>query len=299
MDILKIMQIYDLKSPKNSAAGALFNSPHSGDIYPDYFWETIAVSRQTLDFSSDKKVDYLIENIPNAAKLPIFCNKISRSYIDTNRAIGEFNPKMVKRFSLQNSDILKNIKFTTKTQYGFGVIPEKTFNGDFIHLDLLSLEEVHLRLKEYYIPIHDVLEQKLRAIHQEFGYSLLIDCHSMPSVKFMKYHHLISPDESPPEYDIVLGNNYDKSCPEGLTYFIKEYFEGSDLRVSLNTPYAGGFNTVNYASSQDQKHSIQIEINRQLYLNEIKQELLPNARHIQELMTKFALKIASYLQNHY
>ena len=68
--------------------------------------------------------------------------------------------------------------------------------------------------------------------------------------------------------DIVLGNNFGKSSSENLINNIKNRFEKYGLKVGINKPYAGGYITRHYGNPLIGIETIQIEINRSLYMDE-------------------------------
>ena len=73
--------------------------------------------------------------------------------------------------------------------------------------------------------------------------------------------------------DIVLGNNFGKSSSENLISYIKNDFEKFGLKVEINNPYAGGFITRKYGNPLTGIETVQIEINRSLYMDETRHRL--------------------------
>ena len=66
---------------------------------------------------------------------------------------------------------------------------------------------------------------------------------------------------------------------------MQKNFENHGLTVELNDPYAGGFITRNYGKPSKGIETIQIEINRSLYMNEEKL-LVNNLKPLQEIFKK-------------
>ncbi len=114
-------------------------------------------------------------------------------------------------------------------------------------------------LEEYYDPFHKSLSKRLEFLLRKFGFCYHFDLHTMPS-RALK-HFKIKPD-------IVLGNNFGKSSSENLIYNIKSRFEKFGLKVEINNPYAGGYITRHYGNPLVGIETIQIEINRSLYMDE-------------------------------
>ena len=85
--------------------------------------------------------------------------------------------------------------------------------------------------------------------------------------------------------DIVLGNNHGRSSSNELIDHMRKNFENNGLIVQLNNPYAGGFITRNYGNPSKGIETIQIEVNRSLYMNEEKL-LISNLKPLQEIFQR-------------
>ena len=58
------------------------------------------------------------------------------------------------------------------------------------------------------------------------------------------------------------------SASRNFANTVKKAFKDQDLNVSLNWPYKGGRITQTYGHPEKNQHTVQIELNRQLYMNE-------------------------------
>lgn len=99
--------------------------------------------------------------------------------------------------------------------------------------------------------------------HDRFGYCVLVDCHSMPSSGLP-----LDVDNAPQRIDVVLGDRTGLSCHPLITDTIDDSLRGLGYRVLRNNPYAGGFTTQHYGDPANGVHTVQIEINRALYMDE-------------------------------
>jgi N-formylglutamate amidohydrolase len=68
--------------------------------------------------------------------------------------------------------------------------------------------------------------------------------------------------------DIVLGDRYGTSCANLLTDLVDATLRERGYAVVRNKPYAGGFITEHYGAPALGRHSLQIEVNRALYMDE-------------------------------
>ena len=66
----------------------------------------------------------------------------------------------------------------------------------------------------------------------------------------------------------VLGDRFGASCDAKLTRLVRDVLQGSGYDVQVNRPYAGGFITEYYGNPARGVQSLQLEINRGLYLDE-------------------------------
>ena len=99
---------------------------------------------------------------------------------------------------------------------------------------------------------------------EAFGKCILVDCHSMPSTGGP-----LEDNTDRKGVDIVLGNNHGTSCAPELMNFVDERLTGLGLRVRRNNPYSGGYTTRHYGRPRQSVHTLQIEINRALYMDEV------------------------------
>ena len=99
------------------------------------------------------------------------------------------------------------------------------------------------------------------------GTVILVDCHSMPSVG-------VSRDE-PRRPDIVIGDRYGTSCASLLPDVVEEIMSGLGYSIGRNKPYAGGFITEHYGNPASGLHTVQLELNRAIYMDERRRERSP------------------------
>jgi N-formylglutamate amidohydrolase len=140
-----------------------------------------------------------------------------------------------------------------------GVVPTMLSETINIYSEPLSLTAAKIRIKDLYHPYHDALQGLIDEARSLFGKVLLIDCHSMPGFNSMGSRRS----------DIILGDRFGKSCSPEIVMLIEKLFQDLGYSVSRNYPYAGGFVTKYYGKPYESANALQIEINRDLYLNPI------------------------------
>jgi N-formylglutamate amidohydrolase len=149
---------------------------------------------------------------------------------------------------------------------GLGTIPRIVADGHDIYRERLPVAEAVRRIEALYKPYHRTLRGLLKRTTESFGYVVLIDCHSMPSSSLARDGRA----------DIVLGDRYGTSCANFLTDLVDATLRAHGYTVVRNKPYAGGFITEHYGAPALGRHSLQIEVNRALYMDE--RALTPHAR---------------------
>lgn len=268
------MKAYAITYPDREDNGILFNSPHSGTFLPGRFLKQISIDPSRLLYSGDIMVDRLVRNVPLFGAC-VFINHFARIYVDTNRSAREIDPDMFQN-PAQDIDFEK----TGKVTRGFGIFSSKSCNGQEIYQEKLPTDEINHRLDQVYHPVHGALGNLLDRFHQKHGFYILIDCHSMPSYEFIRSG--LSNIQQP---DLVIGNCFGNSCSKKVTYHIANYFINHGLKVAYNAPYAGGYNTREYGKPEDNRHALQLEFNRALYMDEKTLEPNEGFASLQMLLT--------------
>ena len=153
----------------------IFDSPHSGTIYPDDFHYACDFSE--LVQAEDKYVDELFSCVTNYGGTLLLA-EFPRSYIDVNRSADDID---VDLFEGHWPDKLYGpIDPTSRSDAGIGLIRRLVKPGIPVYDRYLSPEEIHARVQTYYKPYHEKLEELIESAHYNFGEVWHINCHSMP-----------------------------------------------------------------------------------------------------------------------
>lgn len=239
--------------PRRLVAPIVFNSPHSGRVYPARFLAMTRLDHHSIRQSEDAFVDELFARAPNLGA-PLLRAHFPRAYLDVNREPWELDPAM---FIEPLSD-----RFNTtspRVAAGLGTLARVVAENKPIYRERLTLADARMRIEGIYRPYHDALQRLLSESLAGFGLAVLIDCHSMPRIG--RNGERAAPD-------IVLGDRYGTTCGPALIDLAETAFVAAGLRVARNRPYAGGFCTRSYGRPQHGVHALQIEISRHLYMNE-------------------------------
>ena len=99
---------------------------------------------------------------------------------------------------------------------------------------------------------------------ERFGRVWHINCHSMPEMG-----DETTADGPVARPDFILGDRKGTTCDPALTEFARSVLEELGYNVVLNFPYAGVELVRAYSAPVESRHSLQVEVNRKLYMNEI------------------------------
>jgi len=136
---------------------------------------------------------------------------------------------------------------------------------------------------------HNAIGRALERARDRFGYAILVDGHSMPS----RGRHGHS-DPGRTRAQVVPGDRDGSSCAPALSSAVSRHFEAAGLTVRPNDPYKGGFITTHHGRPADRVHAIQIELRRDLYMDEERFEIRePGFSNVQALLADLLAKLAT------
>jgi N-formylglutamate amidohydrolase len=249
----------EVLDPESLTLPLVFSSPHSGSVYPASFLAAARLDAMALRTSEDVLVDDLFAAAPQLGA-PLLRALFPRAFLDVNREPYELDPKLF-------SDKLPSYANTRSLRVasGLGTIARVVAEAQEIYSGRMKFAEALARIDGLYKPYHRVLKFLMDRAHGRFGYSILIDCHSMPSrLPAMGGARGLEAIKA----DFVIGDRHGTSCEPILTELVESSLKRMGYAVARNKPYAGGFITEHYSAPAEGRHVLQIEINRAIYLNE-------------------------------
>ena len=242
--------------PEAQTKPIVVNSPHSGRHYPDDFLRNSRLNNLSIRRSEDFLVDEIVKGAVSSG-IPVLNAVYPRAYLDVNREPFELDPSMF------DGELPKNANTRSiRVSSGLGTIARIVAEGEEIYSQRLPASEAVRRISEIYRPYHEALQNLLARTHVTFGLAVLLDIHSMPSNNSAPVRETRG--------DIVLGDRFGSSCDPRILHEAKSIFQNLGYHVEINKPYAGGFITEHYGRPLNGLHALQIEINRSLYMDEIR-----------------------------
>lgn len=241
--------------PAGTRAPVVLDSPHSGTVYPEDFRPAAPLS--ALRKAEDAFVDELYACGPRLGAT-LIAARFPRSYIDPNRSLLDIDTSML------DAPWPGPAAASRKTDLGIGLIWRVLDTGEPIYARKLGVAEVRRRITDFHQPYQKALKDALDATQAHFGSVWHLNCHSMPAVS-----SVIS-EEGPgrPRADFVLGDRDGTTCDPQFTAFVAGLLSGMGYEVKVNDPYKGVELVRAFSDPAAGRHSLQVEVNRRLYLDE-------------------------------
>ncbi len=233
----------------------VLDSPHSGTEYPEDFRH--ACDLQALRGAEDTHVEALWGFAPSLGAAMVDA-RFPRNYVDVNRALDEVDE------TLLDEPWPGPVSAGPKVRLGKGLVWRMLDDGTPIYDRKLSVREMQSRIDRCWRPYHEALEAAVRAARGRHGYVIHINCHSMPAVAqaYATEHPGLV------HADFVLGDRDGTSADPRLTQGIERFLNSRGYSVSVNHPYKGVEIVRKHGRPAENQHSIQLEVNRRLYMDE-------------------------------
>lgn len=279
--------------PARQTAPLVFASAHSGRAYPPELLRISRLDPLALRRSEDSFVEELFASAPNHGA-PLIAAIFPRAFCDANREAWELDPAMFEEAlpPWVNSG-------SPRVSAGLGTIARVVSSGEPIYRHKLPFAEAERRVRDYWTPFHGALDALVAETRQAFGGCLLIDCHSMPAISCTHHHRAALPGgRSAPVHGtdgcgVVLGDAFGTACSPRVSSWMERRLRLLGFPVRRNDPYAGGYITRHYGRPREGVHTLQVEINRSLYMDEATLERAPGFGGVQDKLDRLIADLAA------
>jgi N-formylglutamate deformylase len=241
------------------SAPLVLDSPHSGVNYPDDFRPCCDL--EVLRRAEDTHVEKLYDFAPGLGVAWIEA-LFPRSYLDANRDTTELDVTLLE--DAWTDPVASDARTLAKVRLGKGLVWRCTDEGLPIYDRKLTAAEVRNRIDRCWRPYHAAVAEAIAAAHARHGYSIHLNCHSMPAVSAS--HATDFPGLV--HADFVIGDRDGTTASPALSRRVCDVLRGFGYRVEYNHPYKGVELVRRYGDPARQRHSIQVEVNRKLYMDE-------------------------------
>ncbi|MBX5158631.1 MULTISPECIES: N-formylglutamate amidohydrolase [unclassified Rhizobium] len=282
MPEIREYELFEVHEPVSQTIPFVYNSPHSGRIYPPEFIAQSRLEGIAIRRSEDHYVDELFGSAV-ALGAPLLAANFPRAFLDVNREPYELDPRMFDGLLPPYANVN-----SLRVAGGLGTIPRIVAENMEIYARRLPVQEGLDRVEAVYKPYHAALRRLIARTHVQFGFGVLIDCHSMPG------NVRVAGSTARP--DFIIGDRYGTSASAELSRAAIAILEEMGFAAIRNKPYAGGFITEHYGRPSRGLHALQIEVNRAIYVDEVTLEKRGDFAVVAEAVTAFMQQMADYVE---
>ena len=272
---------FTLHSPVAPAVPLVCDSPHSGTDYPaDY---DHAVPRALLRRGEDTHVDALWAAVPEVGG-SLLAAHFPRTYLDCNRTEDDLDP------ALLDGPWPTPLNPSEKSRLGYGLVWRNIDAGTPIYARRLTVAEVRARIERCYRPYHAALSRCIDETAERFGAVWHLNLHSMPNDAYERLG-IRSPR---PLADFVLGDRDGSTCEPAFVDLVERELRARGYSVARNDPYKGVQLIARIGQPARRRHSLQIEIRRPIYMDEVSRERNAGFATVRRDLGQLAAVLARY-----
>jgi N-formylglutamate deformylase len=272
-----------MHQPAGERAPAVFDSPHSGFRLPEDWGCTQPRDKLWGWGGIDNYVNELFRDAPGHGA-PLLEALYPRSYIDPNRNEDEIDPSMLAE------PWPTPLKTGGRVGMGSGLIWRRILPDIPLYDRKLAVSEIKARIENYWRPYQTALKDAMDQAHERFGVIYHFNCHS---------NRTIAPAGAPegggvrrPEMEI--GTIDGTTCSPDFTALVRETLEDQGYEVEIDDFNKGEHLIRHYGNPPDGRHSMMLEIRKDLYMDEETMERNDRFAETQANMGKLAKIICEF-----
>lgn len=216
----------------------ILHVPHASTNIP--FYDGYIVDKEVISAEILKITDWYTDDLFASEEDLIIKAPFSRVFCD------------VERFAEDSKEVM--------SKFGMGVLYEKNDKGDDIrNVNDTLRQEI---LQNFYWVHHQSFGQAVNQQLSQFGSALIVDCHSYPSIPIQRD---LDQNLNRPDFNIGTDSFH---TPSYLVDASVDFFNKAGYTLGVDYPYKGAIVPLDHYQKSQNVHSIMLEINRKLYLNE-------------------------------
>lgn len=260
------------------------DSPHSGTDYPADFGTTVPLA--LLRQAEDTHVEALWGDAPRVGAT-LVAARFPRSYIDANRALEDLDP------ALLDGPWPAPLQPGEKSRLGYGLVWRQLNSKTPLYDRLLPAAEVQRRIDTCWQPYRDALQREIDHAVSAFGGVWHLNLHSMPSNAYER----LGLDARKPLADFVLGDRDGSTCEPGFMEVVERSLRSLGYSVARNDPYKGVALLAQIGQPALNRHSLQIEIRRPLYMDEATRERSEDFERLRGHLSLVLREVAAFVES--
>jgi N-formylglutamate deformylase len=273
--------VYMRRDP-SVAEPVVFEIPRSGAEYPRWFVAQASVGIVQKSISS--YVEEIYRDVTQAGATWLYAC-FPNIVIDPNRHETDIDPQQL------DGAWPEPLNPSEKTKAGTGLLP-KLAGDQELYSAPLTVADAQRRLRELYRPYHAELARLLRDAKNKHGVAYHMSCHSMGSMS-----PATAKDADVRRSDFDLGDRNGATCEPGLVDVVGSCLKRLGYSVTSNKHFIGAEAVRKHGDPKNGIHSLQIEMNRSLYMDEKTREKSEGYLQLQTHMTTLALEVVAYARS--
>ncbi len=281
------MHAFSILAPIGEPVPLLLDSPHSGQWFPPDFGHAVT------DRELREGEDFLIHELFGAAPkhgAPMIAANAARTYVDVNRAEDDVD------LDLLEGEWPHPISASGKAKIGKALVWRTLDDGRPIYARKLGLDEMRARIERFVRPYQAAVRDAIERAHARDGVSFHINCHSMKPVA----GKMSTDGQGTRRADVVLGDRDGTTCSAEFTELVRETLAAAGYDVRVNDPYKGVELVRAFSAPHLGRHSLQIEVNRGLYMTGIDGGELARSEgfeHVRADIDRMIARVAEYARS--
>jgi len=258
------------------------DSPHSGYDFPDDFGSVLG--EFDLREGEDCFVDELY--LPATERgVGMIAARAPRTYIDVNRHAGDIDLELIEGGRWPDAHVPSG-----KARLGKALVWRTLDDGRAIYDRKLAVAEVQRRIERFHRPYHAAVRERIAATQARFGTSWHINCHSMNAVGGVQAEGGAGRLRA----DFVVGDRDGTTCDAAFTELVRSTLAGMGYDVRVNDPYKGVELVRAYSNPAEGRMSLQLEINKRLYMDEATRTRNANFETLQRQLLELVDAVLDY-----
>lgn len=252
-----------------AVAPIVFSVPHAGREYPASVLARSRLPVDVLQRLEDRYADLLVTDLVAAGHIAVVA-KAPRAMIDLNR-----NPRDIDPYTV--NDVPRDVHLiqSPKQRGGLGLFPRFLPRVGDLWTAPLGWDEAEARIRLIHAAYHAEVEHQTDRAVARYGQALVLDVHSMPP---------LAGGGTAARADIVIGDRFGVSATPRFADIARVIAQRHGLAVAVNHPYPGYYLIERHGRPRAGRHALQIEISRDLYLDEALDEAGPGLPAIRALL---------------
>jgi N-formylglutamate amidohydrolase len=272
-----------LHGPRDPRVAVVLDSPHSGTLFPAGF--DAVVTEFDLRDAEDCFVDELYLPATELG-VPLLAAQFARTVIDANRSAADIDAELL------DAPWPYDYAPSGKAAIGKALVWRTLDDGRPIYGRRLRVAEVVERIERIHRPYHRALAALLERTHARFGVVVHVNCHSMNAVAGAMGEGRAGAERA----DFVLGDRDGTTCDPRLTQLAGEVLAALGYRVGVNDPFKGVELVRAYSNPAQGRHSLQVEVNKRLYMDEATRTRHGGFERVQRDLAQLVAAIAGFAE---